>query len=127
MSIPGDSGSVPSSPARAKPKASVARNAVGIVLLIGLSAVAFIEWNARRQAVAACDHLERALEEHKNGPRISRAEAEAIIGRPTHESDADQLPLYRVNYVWNGVFRRHIVTAEYRKQPDTYLVNVILD
>src|SRR4051794_8414010 len=100
MSVPVDGGVASSQNPPAKPNVSRTRNAIGVIFLLAFWAAAFVEWNARRQASAACETLEQALAEHKGKPPISRAEAESLIGRPSNDSGANRPMLYRINYIW---------------------------
>jgi hypothetical protein len=103
---------------RAKPKrtkVSPARNAVAAVLLVSLSTVAYLEWNANRQSVAAIGKLNQALAKEE-GELLSMEQVEKLIGRGPDGPGVDENGETKVNYTWKGVFRRYPLTTVYTKQ-----------
>jgi hypothetical protein len=123
MSAPGESDRTP--PAKPVPKAKVSpvRNIVGLVLLIALVVVAFVEFQAVQQAKAACQKVNKRLEAEESDLPTQK-EIETMIGRKPDgpgTTEGDQVTL---QYTWRGIFRKHTMTAVYRKTTDLYLLNV---
>jgi hypothetical protein len=103
---------------RAKPKGtkvSPARNAIAAVLLVSLSTVAYLEWNANRQSNAAVRKLNQALAK-EDGELLSMEQVENLIGRGPDAPGVDENGEMKVKYSWKGVFRRYPLTTVYTKQ-----------
>ena len=55
---------------KGKRKVSPARNAIGVVLLVAISIVAYLEWSANRQSSAAISKLNALLGKDDGDPSV---------------------------------------------------------
>jgi hypothetical protein len=97
---------------KAKKPISPARNAIGLVLLVAFSTVAFLEWDANRKANAAIQKLEKAVEGQEDG-LLSMDEVQKMIGRAPDGPGSMEKGEKKVTYTWRGVIRRRVLTAFY--------------
>ncbi len=114
---------------RAEPKGtkrvSPARNAVGVVLLVAFSAVAYLEWNANRQSGAAIAKLNQALARDEEGSDLlSKEQVEGMIGRGPDGPGADEAGELKVTYTWKGAIRKYPLTTFYTKQSPPKLLRI---
>jgi hypothetical protein len=102
----------------AKKPVSPARNAVGVVVLIAVLAVGWIQYSARSAHNAAVNALnERTQDETKGLMTVS--EAEKLIAKP---ADGPGVDVKEVNatytkqtYTWSGLLKSYTLTAYYTK------------
>ena len=123
-----DEGTVPEQPKpAARRKVSPARNAIGVVLLLAFSAVAFKEWDANRRSTAAIARLNEALAKD-DGDLLSMEQVEGLIGR---KPDGPAVPNpggnpvgqeLKVEYTWRGVFRKYPLVAIYTNRSRPSLI-----
>jgi hypothetical protein len=101
-----------------KKKVSPVRNAIGVVLLVSFSAVAYLEWNANRRSSAAILKLNQALAKEE-GDLLSMEQVEGLLGRGPDGPGVAEGRELRVTYTWRGVFRKYPLVAVYtgKKQP----------
>src|SRR3954447_13828389 len=103
-------------PETAKPaprkKISPVRNAIGVVLLVSLSAVAYLEWDANRRSTAAIQKLNQALASEEAG-LLTMEQVEGLLGRGPGGPGVAEGREMRVTYTWRGVFRRYRLVAVY--------------
>jgi hypothetical protein len=113
-------------PARPQGKqVSLARNAIGAVLLIAFTAVAYREWTANRESGAAIRKLDETLASDKDSEHLlSRDQVEGLIGRKPDGPGVEDGGLLRVRYTWKGVFRQYPLTVVYTKESPPKLVRV---
>jgi hypothetical protein len=113
---------------RARPqvkKVSPARNAIAAVLLIALSAVAYLEWTANRQSGAAIRKLNDTLATDKDSEDLlSMEQVEGLIGRKPDGPGVQEGRMLRVRYTWKGVFREYPLTAVYTNQSPPKLLRI---
>lgn len=102
------------SQAKAKAKVSPLRNVLALLLLIALSVVAYMEWNANRQYNAASAKLDKALAKEE-GDMLPQDEVEKMIGKKPDGPLVEEKGVMKARYTWRGVFKTHGITAEYRK------------
>jgi hypothetical protein len=120
-----DEGTAPegAAPQGTKPgpkKVSPLRQAIGVVLLVAFSAVAYLEWDANRRSSAAMTRLNQALE-NEEGDLLSKDQVEKMIGRQPDGPGVAQGPELKVTYTWRGVFRKYPLVAIYIKNPPVLL------
>jgi hypothetical protein len=95
------------------------------VLLIALSAVAYLEWTANRQSGAAIRKLNEILAMDKDSEDLLSADqVESLIGRKPDGPGAEDGGMLRVRYTWKGVFRQYRLTAVYTKQSPPKLLRI---
>jgi hypothetical protein len=101
-----------------KKKVSPARNAIGLVLLVAFSAVAYKEWDANRRSNAAIFKLNQVLANNEDD-LLTMEQVEGLLGRGPDGPGVAEGRELRVTYTWRGVFRKYPLVAVYtgRKQP----------
>jgi hypothetical protein len=95
-------------------KVSTARNVIGVVLLVLLSAIAYREWDANRRSAAGIFRLNQALA-REEGDLLSMDQVEGLLGRGPDGPGVAQDEELRVTYTWRGVFRKYPVVAVYTR------------
>jgi thiol-disulfide isomerase/thioredoxin len=112
---------------RAKPtgkkKVSPARNAVGGVLLVAISVVAYLEWSANRRSSAAVSKL-NALLDKPDGDLLSMEQVDTLLGRKPDGPVVEENGALKATYTWKGVFRQHPLIAMYRNQSPPKLLRI---
>ncbi len=104
---------------------SPVRNAVAVVLLVAFSAVAYLEWNANRQAGSAIAKLNRALaKDEDGGDLLSKEQVERMIGRGPDGPGVDQDGALKVTYTWKGAIRKYPLTTFYTKLSPPKLLRI---
>jgi hypothetical protein len=101
----------PAEPGRKK-KVSPIRNAIGVVLLVSLSAVAYLEWDANRRSSAGIQRLNQALAGAEED-LLSMGQVEGLLGRQPDGPGVAEGRELRVTYTWRGVFRKYSLVAIY--------------
>ena len=97
---------------------------IGLVLLVVLSTVAFLEWNANRQHGAATTKLDQALRKEE-GDLLTKPEVEKMIGRAEDRPGVDDGGgLLKVTYTWRGVVRKYPLAAFYTRQNPPKLMRI---
>ena len=112
-------------PAKSAPgkKVSPARNAIGVVLLVAFSAVAYLEWDANRRSTAAIQKLNQALASNEDD-LLSMEQVEGLLGRKPDGPGVAEGHELRVTYSWRGVFRRYPLVAVYTGRNRPGLVRI---
>jgi hypothetical protein len=97
---------------------SPARNAIGLVLLVALSPVAYLEWDANRRSSAAISKLNQAMANEEGG-LLTMEQVEGLLGRSPDGPGVAEGRELKVRYTWRGVFRRYPLVAVYtgRERP----------
>jgi hypothetical protein len=116
MSDPSSVGNDKTGPA--KKQVSPARNAVGVVVLIAVLAVGWIQYSARSAYTAAVTALnDRMLDETKGLMTVS--EAETLIAKPADGPGVDvkeeNANYTKKIYTWSGLLKSFTLTAYYTK------------
>jgi hypothetical protein len=106
-----------------KKKVSPARNAIGLVLLIALSAVAYLEWDANRRSSAGIARLSQALAKEE-GDLLSMEQVEALLGRGPDGPGVAEGREMKVRYTWRGVFRKYPLVAVYTNKNQPALLRI---
>ena len=106
-----------------KKKVTPARNVIGVVLLVSLSMVAYLEWNANRRSGAAISALNAALGKEE-GDLLTMQEVENLIGRKPDGPAIEENGALKVTYTWKGVFRHYPLIAFYRNQAPPMLLRI---
>ena len=106
-----------------KKKVSPARNAIGLVLLVAFSAVAYLEWDANRRSSAGIARLNRALAEEE-GDLLSMEQVEGLLGRGPDGPGVAEGQEKKVTYTWRGVFRKYPVVAVYTNKSRPALLRI---
>ena len=76
---------------KGKTKVSPARNVIAAVLLVALSAVAYLEWTANRQSGAAIRKLNETLAgDEDSADLLSMEQVEGLIGRKSDGPGVEQ-------------------------------------
>jgi hypothetical protein len=103
-------------PGRAEPgrkkKVSPLRNAIGLVLMVAFSAVAYVEWDANRRSSAGIARLNQALAKEE-GDLLSMEQVEVLLGRGPDGPGVAEGQEKKVTYTWRGVFRKYPLVAVY--------------
>src|SRR5882757_5549453 len=95
-----------------KKKVSPARNAIGLVLLVAFSAVAYLEWDANRRSSAGIFKLNQALANEEGG-LLSMEQVEGLLGRKPDGHGVAEGRELKATYTWRGVFRKYPLVAVY--------------
>src|SRR3954470_15448685 len=82
-----------------KKKVSPVRNAIGVVLLVSLSAVAYLESDANRRSTAAIQKLNQALASEEAG-LLTMEQVEGLLGRGPDGPGVPEGRETRVTYAW---------------------------
>ncbi len=116
MSDPTTAGNDKTGPSK-KP-VSPARNAVGVVVLIAVLAVGWIQYSAQSAYTAAVNALnERTQDENKGLMTVS--EAETLIAKPADGQGVDikeeNATYTKQTYTWRGLLKSYTLAAYYTK------------
>ena len=106
-----------------KPQVSPVRNLAGVVLLVVLAGVGFLEYSANQGYNSAMNSLDAALG-NEEGDLLTQAEVEAMIGKTADgplEAVGGEL---RGRYTWRGLFRSYDLTAYYLDQKPPRLLRL---
>ena len=107
MATPGEGAPVQGATPKVRKKVSPARNAVGVVLLVGFTTVAILEYKATRDYSAAVRKLDRAMGSANGLMPIN--EVEAMLGRKPDGPPTMDEGRKRMTYTWPGVVRPLLV------------------
>jgi thiol-disulfide isomerase/thioredoxin len=107
----------------AKKKVSPARNAIGGVLLVAISTVAYLEWSANRRSSAAVGKL-NALLNKPDGDLLSMEQVDTLLGRKPDGPVVEENGALKATYTWKGVFRQYPLIAIFRKQSPPKLLRI---
>jgi hypothetical protein len=114
-------------PGRAEPglkkKVSPVRNAIGLVLLVVLSAVAYLEWDANRRSNAGIAKLNLALAKEE-GDLLTMEQVEGLLGRGPDGPGVTEGRELKVAYSWRGVFRKYPLIAVYKNGKEPALLRI---
>lgn len=110
-------------PEKAKKAPSQVRSVVGLVLVIGLAAVAYLEYTANRGFNAAVVQLEKALDKEDAG-LLSDRDVETMVGRSADGPGVKEASGVKMSYTWQGVFRKHRLTAYYNNELPPHLLRI---
>lgn len=102
-------------PQKQKKKVSPLRNVLSFLLLIALSAIAFLEWNANQKSGAAIRKVNAALAKEE-GDLLTMQQIQDMIGRQPDAPPVEKDGQLHATYTWRGVFRHYRLTAVYTKQ-----------
>jgi hypothetical protein len=106
-----------------KKKVSPARNAIGLVLLVAFSAVAYKEWDANRRSNAAIFKLNQVLANNEDD-LLSMEQVEGLLGRGPDGPGVAEGQEKKVTYTWRGVFRKYPVVAVYTNKSRPALLRI---
>lgn len=108
-----------------KTKVSPTRNIIGVILLIGFSAAAILEFTANRGFTSASKKLVARMPDDNSDPNgkdaelPTKIEVEKLIGKspdgPLVKESGEQL----ATYSWQGLKKKYVIKAYYTtdKQP----------
>jgi hypothetical protein len=96
---------------RRKKKVSPVRNAIGLVLVVSLSVVAYLEWDANRRSSACIRSLNEAMASEQG--LLSMKQVEGILGRKPDGPGVTKGREVMFTYTWRGVFRKYTLVASY--------------
>jgi hypothetical protein len=122
MSVP----SSPDSPPTGAPKKGVspARNIIGLVVLLALVAVVWLEYSAHFGYNGAVKALEARTQDEEKG-LMDVQEAETLLGRspdgPGTDFNDDGRIFTKKTYTWRALLRPKTVTAFYTKEATPHL------
>jgi hypothetical protein len=100
---------------KTKKQVSPVRNIIGLAVLIGCSAIAFIEYNANHQYNAGVTKLDATLAKEE-GDMLSKDQVEAMLGKAPDSEPVVQGDELKATYTWKGVFRTYSLTTYYTNQ-----------
>src|SRR5439155_25143379 len=116
MSDPSSSGT--GKPGSSKKRTSPARNLIGLVVLVAVLAVAWLEFSAKRAYNAAVTALDARTQDENKG-LLAVPEAENLLGKPADGPGSDFQDGNRVftkkTYTWRGLLKPYTLTAFYTK------------
>jgi hypothetical protein len=103
---------------------SPVRHAIGLVVLVAVLAIGWLEYSARRGYNAAVNALnERTQEEDKELMTVQ--EAESLLGKqpdgPATDAEDGGRVYTKKTYTWHGLIRSYPLTAFYTKEKDAHL------
>src|SRR5205814_496918 len=103
---------------------SPVRHIIGLVVLIAVLAVGWLEYSANRGFNAAVNALNaRTQEEEKE--LLTVQEAESLLGKqpdgPATDAQEGGRIFTKKTYTWRGVFRSYPLIAFYTKEKDSHL------
>jgi len=96
-----------------KRKVSPVRNAIGLLLLVAFSAVAYLEWDANRRSSAGILRLNQALANEEED-LLSMEQVASLLGRGPDGPAVTEGRELKVTYTWRGVFRKYPLVAVYK-------------
>jgi hypothetical protein len=106
-----------------KQKISPVRNAIGLVLLVAFSTVAYLEWNANRRSSAGIAKLNQALAKEE-GDLLTMEQVEGLLGRGPDGPGVAEGRELKVAYSWRGVFRKYPLIAIYKNGKSPALLRI---
>jgi hypothetical protein len=106
-----------------KKKVSPARNAIGLVLMVAFSAVAYLEWDANRRSSAGIARLNQALA-NEEGDLLSMEQVGGLLGRGPDGPGVAEGQEMKVTYAWRGVFRKYPLVAVYTNKSQPALLRI---
>jgi hypothetical protein len=106
-----------------KKKVSPLRNAIGLVLIIAFSAVAYREWDANRRSSAGIAKLNQALAKEE-GDLLSMEQVEVLLGRGPDGPGVAAGREKTVTYTWRGVFCKYPLVAVYKNTSQPALLRI---
>jgi hypothetical protein len=111
-------------PAAAKKRVSPARNAIGLVVLVSVLVVGWVQYTAKAKYNAAVTAVDARSQDEEKG-LLTDSEAEKLFGRSpdgpgTNYQDADRV-FTKKTYTWRGLLKSYTVTAFYTKEPTPHL------
>jgi len=118
--------STPGSPTTGAPKKGVspARNLIGLVLLLALAAVVWLEYSAHFGYNGAVKALEARSQDEDKG-LMDVQEAETLLGKspdgPGIEVDDNGRTFTKKTYTWRALLRPQTLTAFYTKEATPHL------
>jgi hypothetical protein len=127
VTTPSDVTSPPETAKATPPKkgVSAARNAVGLVVLIAVAILGYIEYTAKSAFNAAVTGLSARTEDENKG-LLTPQEAETIMGGKAPDGPGMDIhdtlrDFTRTTYSWRGIFKPYTITAFYTKGANPYL------
>jgi hypothetical protein len=115
--------SPPVRPKKPKKPISPARTIIGLVLLVGLSAVAYLEFSANRGFNQAVKTLNDALDKDDAG-LLSDKDVEGLIGKAADGPAVKDAEGTKLSYTWSGVIKKHRFTAFYNNEKTPRLLRI---
>jgi hypothetical protein len=111
-------------PGSSKKRVSIARNAIGVVVLLALLAVGWLEYSSIIGYNAAVKALEtRTQDEDKD--LMEAREAESLMGKSPDDPGSDvnetDRNFIKKTYTWKGLLQSHTLTAFYTKEAAPHL------
>jgi hypothetical protein len=114
----------PASSQAGKPRTSPVRNIIGLVVLVAVLVIGWLEYSAKsgyNKAVTALD----ARFQNENQGLMSNQEAESLLGKSPDSSGEDvhveDQTFRKKTYTWRGLFKSYKLAAFYSKQKDSPL------
>jgi hypothetical protein len=118
------SGPNPEGAAPAKKPVSPLRNAIGLIALVAVSVIGFVEVNSKYQFSAAVTALNKRSED-ENKDLMTEKETNALLGRQPDRQGVDVgemgSVMTRKTYTWPSLTGRRVLTAYFTKQSDPRL------
>jgi hypothetical protein len=111
-------------------KPSIARNGIGLMVLVTIVVIAILELKARSDVARAVQRLEdaqRDLETNRFAPALAKEQVQIILGRPPVGLNEREGAFDRQIYVWNGVFRSYILSAYFLGDEPKQLESFVVD
>jgi hypothetical protein len=116
MSEPNSPGTEKTGPA--KKRVSPARYAIGVVVLIGMLVLVWVQYSAIMGYNAAVSKLDLRIKDEDKG-LASVQEAENLLGKSSDGPGVDvkenNLPLTKKTYTWQGLLKSYTLTAFFTK------------
>lgn len=108
-------------PEKAKKATSPVRTVVGLVLVVVLSGVAYIEFTNNQNFKAAVAALDVALEKEDAG-LLSDQDVQSKVGRAPDGPAVKEAGGTKMSYTFQGVFKRHRIMAYYNNEAKPHLL-----
>jgi hypothetical protein len=122
VSVPSRSESGAKGPS--KKGVSPARNAIGVVVLVAVVVVGWLEYSAKSGYNNAVTTLD-ARTQNETSELMAAKDVEALIGKspdgPGEDVNLDGRTFTKKTYTWRGVLKSYPLTAYYTKQQDPRL------
>jgi hypothetical protein len=120
----------PSAPEKAgtpKQPVSPARNIIGLIVLVAVIAIGWLQYSARGGYNTAVEALNHRLEDEDHG-LMTQQEAEQLIGKEADDAGSevkeDAATYIKKTYTWRGVLKSYTLTAFYTKQQQPALHHI---